>query len=117
MIRLKIFLRILFGLPKTLYINLVSLPFNLAIRLPILVSWNTTISGIHRGSIIFKSEHVSTGLIKIGIIDGSAGINPYHHNYIGCDRESIICFGGSLTMAQGGTLKVVGGVFLKLEKM
>lgn len=116
MIRLKIFLRVLFGLPKTLYINLVALPFNLAIRLPIIVSWNTTLSGIRRGSIRFKSQHVSTGLIKIGIIDGSAGINSYHHNYIGCDKGSIICFGGSMTMAQGGTLKVVGGGILEIGK-
>lgn len=44
------------SLPKTLIFNLVVFPFNIAIKLPVLISVNVNIQGIYKGCLEIDSK-------------------------------------------------------------
>lgn len=71
---IRIFLKMAISLPKTLIFNLVVFPFNIAIKLPVLISVNVNIQGIYKGCIEIDSKKISTAMIKIGF-GGSNAIN------------------------------------------
>lgn len=58
---------ILFSLPKSLYVNFRLLPFKRAIRLPILVKYNTVVKGFRGGEIVF------TGNLRFGMFSMGFG--------------------------------------------
>ena len=101
--------RILLGLPKTLFFNFKFFPFQIAVKLPVLLSIKTKWGGVFRDSIRINSHRISFGMIKIGIVDGSDGILYDTRCYISIDRNSQIIFNGDLTMAPGATLKAIRG--------
>ena len=49
-------LKKILSLPKSLYFNLKVFPLKTAIKLPILISYDTKIINIHKGSIIINSS-------------------------------------------------------------
>lgn len=65
----KKILRIILGLPKSIYINFKCLPIKNAIKFPVLVSHRTKFHEL-KGKIIIESQ-IKTGMILIGI-EGSA---------------------------------------------
>lgn len=107
--KLSIILKILLGFPKSLYINLKILPFKDVLKLPVLVSANTRLSGISRNTIKITQSNLSFGMIKIGILEESSGIIEAKENYLGTDGVSTIIFNGKMNMASGGCLKVTSG--------
>lgn len=114
--KVVILLRILFGLGKSLYINLSCLGLK-GFKLPILVSHNTKIKGINKHTLAFSDEvNLRFGLVRIGIVDGSEGIKCSNQNFIGTDNKSKILITGPMTMAQGATIKATNGGILEFGK-
>lgn len=85
--------------PKTLWFNFRSLPFRLAVRIPILVSWNVKVRSVGRISI---THPVTPGMISIGVIK----IDPWETNH----DQIIFCNQGHITF--GGRTKIHPGVRL-----
>ena len=92
--KVSVFLRILGGIGKSLYINFKVLPFAKAIRLPILVSCQTRLQGISKETIKIDTLKIRTGMISIGIFERSEGVIGPKYSYFGTDGNSKIIFGG-----------------------
>lgn len=107
--RLNLVLKLIAGLPKSIYLNFKALPFSQAIHLPLFVSHNTIIDGCAKGTIIIDSEKLSFAMVSIGIFERSAGLISPTSSYFGVDAKSTICFKGKFAMCKGGCLKVSGG--------
>lgn len=98
--------RCLLGLPKSIMLNFCCLPFAIAIRMPILVSKKTRLGGVNSRTIYFQTEKIRTGMIRIGIVNGSEGIITDKRCFFGIESGGKIIFKGKFDLAPGGTLKV-----------
>jgi len=112
--KISLLFRILCGLGKSVYINFKVLPFLQAIKLPILVSYQTRIYGISKKTIEINVPKIRTGMISIGIFERSDGIMGPKHCYFGTDQSSKIIFEGDFAMVYGGCLKASGSGVLKI---
>lgn len=86
---------------KTLWFNFRALPFRLAIRVPILISWNVKIRSVGQ---IHIENPVTPGMISIGVIK----IDPWETNQdqiIFCN-QGLINFGGRTKIHPGVRLTV-----------
>lgn len=112
--KINLLFRILGGLYKSIYINFKVLPFFKAVKLPILVSYHTQLSGISKNTIEINLPELHTGMISIGIFERSEGIIGPKKCYLGTDKHSKIIFEGDFSMVCGGCLKASGGGVLKI---
>lgn len=71
---IKIFLKLIISFPKTIYFNFKVLPLKMAMKLPIIISFNVKIKGIYKNCIEISNNNVKFGMIKIGFF-GSEAIN------------------------------------------
>lgn len=88
--------KILFGMPKSLFLNFKYLPIKDAIKLPILVSYNTKLLKL-KGEIIINGE-IKPGMIKIGI--GGSGTAAHLPTAIEIYKGQII-FNGRMGIGGG----------------
>lgn len=96
--------------PKTLWFNFRALPFRLAIRVPILISWNVKVRSVGRITI---SDPVTPGMISIGVIK----IDPWETNssdQIIFSNQGSIHFGGRTKIHPGVRIAVFPGAQLTL---
>lgn len=71
---IKIFFKLIISFPKTIYFNFKIFPLKIAVKLPIIISFNVKIKGIYKNCIEINSNKVKLGMIKIGFF-GSEAIN------------------------------------------
>lgn len=109
MSKVSLILKLLAGLPKTIYLNFRVLPFNQAIHLPLFVSYNTTIDGCKKGSIVLDSSSIRFAMVSFGIFERSSGMIYPSKCYLCVDEQSNLIFRGSFAMSKGGCLKVTSG--------
>lgn len=98
------------SIPKILYVNFKALPIKQAIYFPILVSYNTIINSIEKGSIVV--DVIKTGCIKIGF-GGTLGVPPlmrYGKSFLDIGHGGQMCFKGYAKFASGNSIRVHGGV-------
>ena len=107
--RVKLLLKMFAGLPKSIYLNFKALPFSQAIHLPLFVSYNTTIDGCSRGTIVIDAKKLKLAMVSIGIFERSVGLICPTACYFSIDKKSKIIFKGCFSMCKGGCLKVSGG--------
>lgn len=94
---------------KTLWFNFRALPFRLAIRIPILVSWNVKVRSVGCISIL---NPVTPGMISIGVIK----IDPWETNsdqIIFCNQGELV-FGGRTKIHPGARITVMPHARLQL---
>lgn len=103
-IKLSKIILILRAIPKTLYINFRYLPFNQAIKLPIIISHRVLLME-RRGAIIIENN-VSTGMIKIGF--GEVGIFDQQRSRSVIQLRGKIIFKGRANIGHGSKLSVSG---------
>lgn len=103
-------LKLLISLPKILYVNFKFLPLNQAKKLPILISYNTTLDFDSSSKIIIKSK-VSTFMIKYNFFGGSKGVNVNKSNKgsLNINNNSKIIFNGSANFSSGISIRCDGG--------
>jgi len=97
---------LILSFPKTLFFNFRTLPFTQAVRLPILVGYNTRIEAAHKGVIQFKETHIRPMMIRIGF-GGTREVVPNRYGVINIDKGSLT-FLGQATFAAGSTLDCSG---------
>ena len=92
------------SLPKTLYFNFRALPFKQAVKLPIIVLYNTKIVEIHKGIIEFSSTPYRF-MVKIGF-SGSEGIIRRPQSI--CFESGKVVFGKHNVFGEGVSLRNSG---------
>lgn len=99
----------LISMPKSLYFNFKVLPFKVAMKIPIYISYDVKLDKIRKGVIEFEGP-VSRGLVQIGFHSIKGTITP-RNGYIrfGAGDEAKILFCGSVRMAKGTYLCVDRG--------
>ena len=111
----KLIRDILMNLPKTLYINFRLFNLRTACKLPIIISNKTRLEGINKDTVKIDSNNIGTGMILIGIDDGSAGLMTKKlNNYFGTDGISQIVFKGYANISKGCCLKSINGGILSI---
>lgn len=98
--RFAIYLKILFGLPKSLIINMYYFGMQ-GLKFPILVVWRTRLSSV-RGKVIIK-QPVKTGLIRIGFSNVALSS---HHEWNVWNVKGTIIFEGTAIFGTGSRLFV-----------
>ena len=99
----------LFGLPKSIYVNVRVLPFTQAIKLPIVVSYKTKIISLN-GKVHLKK--VKTGIIRIGF--GGAEHIDYNYNRTILKIDGIASFDGRAKIGVGSKLLIEKGSVFKV---
>lgn len=103
----------IFGLPKSLYVNLRLLPLTQAIKLPIIVSSKTKIISL-QGRVALKK--VKTGIVRIGF--GGAEHIDYRYNRTILKIDGIAAFEGRAKIGVGSKLLIdKGAVFQAGERL
>lgn len=100
---------ILLSLPKTIYFNLRTFPFRLAIRFPILVGYNVKVLETHK-NIIELPGKIHPGIISIGY-GGVRGVATNSKGYI-CLEKGKVTFKGSAVFAAGSSIRVNGDLII-----
>lgn len=102
----------LISLPKTIYFNIRCFDIRTALKLPILISYDTKFGEIYRGRIRLNNFENRRYRIKYGF-GGSSHIPQNSKNYISIGKYSNIEFNGNARFAEGtilrcdyGTLKI-----------
>jgi acetyltransferase-like isoleucine patch superfamily enzyme len=107
----KYYLNALLGVPKSLYLNFKVFNFRTALKMPIIVSYDTTIAALRKGSIIIANDNIHFAMIRIGLY--SEGIYG-GRGYIAIRDSGKIIFKGAFSAAKGCTLKAWGGSELRI---
>lgn len=103
----------IFGLPKSLYVNLRLLPLTQAIKLPIIVSSKTKIISL-QGRVALQK--VKTGIVRIGF--GGAEHIDYRYNRTILKIDGIAAFEGRAKIGVGSKLLIdKGAVFQAGERL
>ena len=96
----------IFSIPKTIYFNFRCFSFSTAVKLPVLVSYQTKLLELHRGIITFGCTP-SHFMVKFGF-GGSSGV---------AERKSLIClekghvyFDGKAVFSAGTSLRNAGTI-------
>lgn len=102
--KLRLYISALLSIPKTLYFNFNCFPFHLAIRFPVLISYDTKIIECRRNSVLFdcKPTHF---LVKVGF-GGSDGVEDKKGSI--CLEGGILKFRGKATFCRGAIIRNKG---------
>ena len=101
--RLKKLFLVLVSLPKTIYFNFRAFEFRQAIHLPFIVSYNTKIGEIHKGTILLNNYR-NNYRIKFGI-GGSRHIVPNKYSFLSVGKNGRVSFNGKADFAEGCSLR------------
>lgn len=107
--KFQIYLEILLGLPKSIYINFRYLPINQAIKLPILVSWYCNLLECS-GELKIDTSKIRTGMILLGI--GNVGIfdKKSSRSILELSEKSKITFNGKARLGNGFKISSNGNI-------
>jgi acetyltransferase-like isoleucine patch superfamily enzyme len=105
---LKGIARLILSLPKTIYFNFYVFPFNVALKLPILVEYKTKFCEVHRNTVLLNGN-IKFAMIKIGWGEGSIGNECNRNNYWIVKKNCRIIFNGTAHFAKGVSLRADNG--------
>ena len=102
------YLELFFSIPKTLYFNFRVLPLNQAVKIPILIHYNTKLINIHKNVVQLGCDRFGTVRYGFG---GTYGIQPIgsEKNLIEFGDTARIVFNGKARFGKGTTIRVGGG--------
>ena len=103
MFNLSKYVEYVFSLPKTIYFCFKYLPFNQAIKLPIVISKNVKILTL-KGSVDIKSNNIKFGMIRIGF--GSVGIFDRTYSRTMWQNSGKVVFEGTASIGHGSRLSI-----------
>lgn len=97
------------SLPKTIYFNLKALPLAQAVKLPILIGWNTKIVAAKRGVIKFPNG-CRPMMVRIGFA-GSPSVPTDHRGQVSIyggtlSFEGRACFAAGSTLDNSGAMRI-----------
>lgn len=102
--------KVLISLPKTIIFNFMHLPLNQAIKLPILIGFNTKVH-ISKNASIKINHHLSPFMVKYNIGEGSEGveIGRNGHGLLKLSAGSKLIFNGKALFQKGVSIRCEGG--------
>lgn len=102
-------LRKILSIPKTVWFNLKVFPIQVAMKLPILVSYDTKIKSIERNSIVING-YISPFMIKYNIENGSDGVinDDLKKGYLKISKGTLI-FYGKANFSRGASIRIENG--------
>lgn len=103
--KIKMTLRYIGGIPKSIYVNFRLLPFNEALKLPIIVSRKTILSSLS-GKVTFNK--VKTGIVRIGF--GNVDLLDYKYQRTILHISGHIHFDGKCKIGLASRLMVYGNL-------
>ncbi|MCM3363692.1 acyltransferase [Niallia sp. Sow4_A1] len=111
--KVMLLIKLLFSMPKTLYFNFKAFPFKQAIKLPILISYNTKIADVSRGTCVINGK-ITRFMIKVNFTNGSDGVNQSLKNsgFICVKKEGKLIFNGKANFASGVSIRVDKGTLV-----
>lgn len=100
----------LLSIPKTLWFNFKVFPFKTALKLPVLISYDTRIKNITKNSIVIKGD-ITPFMIKYNINKGSEGVisEGLTKGYLNI-REGSLVFHGKANFSRGISIRVDKGI-------
>lgn len=101
-------LRLLFSLPKSVWVNFRCLPFEQAVKLPVIVDCGMQLDGNFKRGSIRISGPVSHGMILLGLDQGSFGMG-LHTESLSVGKDAIIEFHGRCYIPRGCNIIVNEG--------
>lgn len=99
--KLRIFIMIIFCLPKTLYFNFRVFPFSVAIKLPVLISLNVKIKEIYRNCIDVRCSVIKPAMIKLGFGGSDAIISNGGLIFLNKKLGGKLAFYGAAKFSEG----------------
>jgi acetyltransferase-like isoleucine patch superfamily enzyme len=105
---LKRIARLTLSLPKTIYFNFYVFPFNIALKLPILMEYKTKFCEVHKNTVLLNGN-IKFAMIKIGWGEGSIGNECNRNNYWIVKKNCRIIFNGTAHFAKGVSLRADNG--------
>lgn len=105
--RMKKLVRCVISLPKSIYFCFRYLPFNQAIRIPILIAYDTHIVQM-RGGVSINAEKISPAMIHIGLFDGSFDCGRNIRTTLQLQKSSKLIFNGRAAIARGAVINNAG---------
>ena len=96
----------IFSIPLSVYCNMRLLPFRQALKLPILVRYNTRLNSL-RGGVILPSDMIRPGLVKIGF--NKVGVYDIKYERCILEINGIMTFKGCATCGQGARICILKG--------
>ncbi len=108
----RLFSRIIRGLyffPKTIYINFRVLPFNKAIKFPIIIMNSCSLQGLNKNNFKINSE-IKTAMIRIGAEKtAKRGVPSWKKSFLIVSKNGEIIFNGNASIGQGTSICAKGG--------
>ena len=104
--RIKKLVRCVISLPKSIYFCFRYLPFNQAIRIPILIAYDTSITQM--GGVSINAEKISPAMIHIGMFDGSFDCGRNIRTTLQLQKGSKLIFNGRAAIARGAVINNAG---------
>ncbi len=102
--------------PQTAYINLRTLPFTQAIKLPYIVMGRSSIRGCTRNNLHINGK-IKTGMVKIGAQKTSKrGIHVQGKTFLIIDDDGSITFNGEASIGAGTSICAHGGQIVLGDK-
>lgn len=103
------YIKLLLSVPKIVYVNFRAFPLNIAVKLPILISYDVKVKGLHKKSILINNK-ISLFMIKYGFQEGTLGVpDIVKQGYLILGKEGRLCFDGKAQFANGISLRVDSG--------
>ena len=107
-------LSLLCSIPKTLYFNFKCFELHTAIKMPVIVSYRVSLKGIKRDTVVLKTSSVTSGMIRLGISDGSYQKGRNAKSSMAFADNSKMIFHGRATIANNFAINLGSGGVLEL---
>lgn len=103
-------LKVLLSLPKTIWFNFRVFPFQVALKLPVLIAYNVKVKNTHKNCIQINSD-IMRFMIKVNIDKGSDGVNPTlnTNGYFDIRKKGKLVFQGNATFSSGISIRIDKG--------
>lgn len=108
--KVKLIIKIIMSIPKTIYFNLRVFDLKTAIRFPIFISNNIKLQEIYKGCIKIDSKKINTFMIKIGIAGSDAIESQRGLIFLNKKIKGKIIFHGEAKFSEGIKLYNNSGV-------
>ena len=100
------YLALFCSLPKSLYVCFRCFDFKTALRLPVIVSYRVRVNGISRGSFEFDGVSAKTGMVRLGISNGSYLKGKDMKSYLTFAPNSKIVIRGGVNVANNFAINI-----------
>ena len=107
--KIKFIAFLLLSFPKTLLFNLITFPFFVAMKVPVIIGYNVKVYETHRGCIVFSNrvKKIRFGMIRFGF-GGPLGVVSKRRGEVYIERSGKLIVDGNIFFGEGSSLRISG---------